>query len=213
MGKVAKLKKQDKAVLNSNTRAARRQPSPQPLKTTKSSAEENGAQPWLYHTTAGAGVTKKSKPKKLTRNQRLRLEKGFQNAERNVSKLEKRREDSKRRGRTIGVRSAEWEEINGEAPTVKHVVAEVVEEEGTSVVVRDKPSSWVKKIVDVEIQEAMEEIEGFELPSLGGGESLRESKDHVDETEPLVVVQATPETMDPLPELKPEAVDDIDEIS
>jgi len=213
MGKVAKLKKQDKAVLNSNTRAARRQPSPQPLKATKSTAEDDNSQPWLYHTTASAGVTKKAKPKKLTRNQRLRLEKGFQNAERNVSKLEKRREDSKRRGRTIGVRSAEWEEINGEAPVVKHVVTEVEEGDASSAAVLDKPSSWVKQLVDVEIQEAIQEIEGFELPSLGTGESFRESKDPIDGTAPLVVVQAMPNTMDPHLGLRPEAVDDIDEIS
>ncbi|MCJ1313952.1 hypothetical protein MMC25_007632 [Agyrium rufum] len=65
---------------------------------------------------ANNGITKKkSKGKPLSRQQRLRLEKGLERAEVNLDKLESKVERSLGRNKRVKDRSGGWEEVNGSA--------------------------------------------------------------------------------------------------
>lgn len=140
------------------SRAARRQSSPPPLSGIASKSKADDAeQPWLYHA-QNAGISKKKKAKQLTRQQRLRQQKGMEHAERNIDKLEKKLKDSKQRGKKVQERRAQWDDLNG---TVRASLNDNAEED----VKEDEPrENWTTKIVDVELAEATGEIEDFELP-------------------------------------------------
>ena len=95
-----------------HSRAARRGDSPPAKNALKAPIEETDYKPWL-HNAQNAGIGKKKKNKPLSRQQRLRQQRGFEKADVNFDKLEKKVADSKNRGREIKARSIEWEELNG----------------------------------------------------------------------------------------------------
>ena len=68
--------------------------------------------PVLYHSAQNAGISKKKKTKQLTRQQKLRQQRGLENAERNLDKHEKKVADSKTRGKKVQARRVVWEELN-----------------------------------------------------------------------------------------------------
>jgi hypothetical protein len=73
--------------------------------------EEPDYKPWL-HSAQNAGISKKKKTKQLTRQQKLRQQRGLENAERNLDKHEKKVADSKTRGKKVQARRMEWEDLN-----------------------------------------------------------------------------------------------------
>jgi hypothetical protein len=77
----------------------------------KAPTEETEYKPWL-HSAQNAGVSKKKKNKQLTRQQKLRQQRGLENAERNLDRHEKKVADSKTRGKRVQDRRTEWEELN-----------------------------------------------------------------------------------------------------
>ncbi|KAF2156642.1 hypothetical protein K461DRAFT_272704, partial [Myriangium duriaei CBS 260.36] len=119
MAKVAKPKNKDVSV---RSRAARRAASPS-IDVDKSilNAErprEDASGGYTYSGSYG-GVEKKKKQKKLSRQQRLRLEKGMEKAEQNSDKLSKKVADSRSREKKVKTRNAPWEELNEKASTSK----------------------------------------------------------------------------------------------
>lgn len=101
-----------------HSRAARRAASPPPIKTGSGAGRtvvEADYKPWL-HSPQNAGVGKK-KTKQLTRQQKLRQQRGMEKADVNEAKLEKKIEDSKSRARRVQARAADWEELNEKIET------------------------------------------------------------------------------------------------
>lgn len=97
--------------------------------------------------TQNAGITKKKKmPKQLTRQQKLRQQRGLENAERNIDKHEKKVADSKNRGRKVQARRKEWEELNEK--------------------LEGKENRTVKESAKEEAKEGAKEMEGVEMPDL-----------------------------------------------
>ena len=69
--------------------------------------------PWLHHA-ENAGVSKqRKKSKPLTRQQRMRQQKGIEKADAITGKLEKKVQDSRTRGKRLQARRIEWEDLNG----------------------------------------------------------------------------------------------------
>lgn len=97
----------------------------------------------------------------------------MENAARNVDRLEKKVAESKRRGRKVRDRRTEWEDLNGKVEA-KGDGAEVDDAEEIRAPMK---ADWTKKMVEVELEEALEEIEGFELPSIA---PQRETVDEAD---------------------------------
>ena len=144
-----------------HTRAARRKTTspPPPSLAVKSAADESTEQPWLYHA-QNAGITKRKRRHQKSRQQRLRRERGLEQADRNIDKLEKKVADSKTRGRKARDRRADWDDLNG-------VPQQKTNEDGEEMDGHKKPlsgKSWTEKMVDVELKEAMDDIGGLELP-------------------------------------------------
>ena len=86
--------------------------------------------PWL-HNAQNAGISKKKKTKQLSRQQKLRQQKGLEHGERNNAKLEKKVADSKKQSRKIQERAKAWDELNeqveaGNAPKVDNKSSENV---------------------------------------------------------------------------------------
>ncbi|KAF2486133.1 Alb1-domain-containing protein [Neohortaea acidophila] len=185
MGKTPKPKAREQSV---HSRAARRQATPPPTSSlaAKQSAQDVAAQPWIHHA-QNAGIAKKKKAKPLTRQQRLRHQRGMENAARNVDRLEKKVAESKRRGRKVRDRRTEWEELNGKVEA-KGDGAEVDDAEEIRAPMK---ADWTKKMVEVELEEALEEIEGFELPSIA---PQRETVDEAD----TASLEAAPKENEPL---------------
>lgn len=75
--------------------------------------EETEYKPWL-HNAQNAGIGKKKKGKRLTHGQRVRQQKGLDNAERNMDKMEKKVANSKQRGKKVKARRVDWSELNDE---------------------------------------------------------------------------------------------------
>jgi hypothetical protein len=140
MAKVAKPKKRE---VSSHSRAHRRAASPQPdlTKGLPKSAEKEKNEHWLYNAQAG-GVHKKTKEKKMTRQQRQRQLKAFEHADRNFAKHETKVEKSKDRARKVQARAAAWEELNGTVG--EDAVKDKVEPED------DEDEDWEDEDVDVE---------------------------------------------------------------
>jgi hypothetical protein len=107
MAKTAKVKKREVSI---HSRAARRgEDSARPEVAAK--PEETDYKPWL-HGAQNAGIHKKKKVKSLTRQQKMRQQKGLEHAERNLDKLEKKVTDSKGRAKKVQARRQDWEELN-----------------------------------------------------------------------------------------------------
>ncbi|PNS19336.1 hypothetical protein CAC42_2513 [Sphaceloma murrayae] len=111
MARPVKTKKVHKVSLHS--RAARRETSPS-LNVDKSilNAEPPTKEKAVNHASIYAGISKKKKGKPLTRQQRLRQEKGMERAEQNLDKLSKKVADSHFREKKVKTRNAAWEELN-----------------------------------------------------------------------------------------------------
>jgi predicted RNase H-like nuclease (RuvC/YqgF family) len=107
MAKTAKVKKREVSI---HSRAARRgEDSARPEVIAK--PEETDYKPWL-HNAQNAGIHKRKKVKSLTRQQKMRQQKGLEHAERNLDKLEKKVTDSKGRAKKVQARRQDWEELN-----------------------------------------------------------------------------------------------------
>lgn len=100
------------AEVSVHSRAARRAASPPP-KTKGGAVAETEYKPWL-HSVQNGGIAKK-KTKQLTRQQKLRQQRGVEKADVTNAKLEKKVEDSKGRARRVQARRADWEALNEEA--------------------------------------------------------------------------------------------------
>lgn len=104
---------------STKSRAARRETTP-PTGTDKSpkpsTDDSKTTEPDLSVLAArqGAGITKKQKKQKpLSRQQRLRKEKGLVRAEAVTDQLQRKVGESKRKGKKIKARRAAWEDLNG----------------------------------------------------------------------------------------------------
>ncbi|KAG8631656.1 hypothetical protein KVT40_000796 [Elsinoe batatas] len=121
MARVAKSKKNRDISVHS--RAARRAASPsldvdKSILDTKTEKESGG------HASAYGGILKKKKQKPLSRQQRLRQEKGMERAEQNLDKLSKKVADSHFREKKVKTRNAAWDDLN-EKIAVKPVTTNV----------------------------------------------------------------------------------------
>ncbi|KAF2767640.1 hypothetical protein EJ03DRAFT_352850 [Teratosphaeria nubilosa] len=125
MAKVGKVKKKEPSV---HSRAARRgaEPVGKDL-AVKGPVETTEYKPWL-HNAQSAGIQKKKKTKQLSRQQKERREKALEKADVIVGKHEKKVADSKRRGKKVQARSADWEELNGKSSEVGKKVPEAADE-------------------------------------------------------------------------------------
>lgn len=109
---------------SSKSRAGRRakSPSADPEKSLKAAPEEYDLPEQdlsVLSARSGAGIVKKSKKQKpLSRQQRLRKEKGMARADIVTEKLEKKVDVSRKKGKLIKERAAAWEELNS-APAAK----------------------------------------------------------------------------------------------
>ncbi len=149
-----------------HSRAARRGVSP-PSKdlAVKASTEETEYKPWL-HSAQNAGISKKKKSKQLTRQQKLRQQRGLENAERNMDRHEKKVADSKTRGKKVQARRTEWEELND-----KIVGKDVLEGKGG------------KKEEKKGAKDGSKAMEGVEMPDLEQPMPVRDANDSVDGNE------------------------------
>ncbi|TKX21003.1 hypothetical protein C1H76_6854 [Elsinoe australis] len=116
MAKVAKSKKTRE--VSSHSRAARRAASPS-LDVDKSILDIKAPEKDTNVSYGGAyaGISKKKKSKPLTRQQRLRQEKGMERASNNLDKLSKKVADSQFREKKVKNRNAAWEELNEKVAT------------------------------------------------------------------------------------------------
>ncbi|MCJ1474813.1 hypothetical protein MMC13_003473 [Lambiella insularis] len=102
-----------------HSRAAKRASSPsidldKSLKNLKPPRPSSISNPGVLSVHHGAGVTKrKGKGKPLSRQQRLRQEKGIERAEVVIDKKERKVERSTVRGKAVNERSSTWDELNG----------------------------------------------------------------------------------------------------
>ncbi|MCJ1284056.1 hypothetical protein MMC26_003387 [Xylographa opegraphella] len=102
-----------------HSRAAKRASSPsinldKSLKGVKSPNTGSASHPSVLSVHNGAGIVKrKGKGKSLSRQQRLRHEKGMERAEAVIDKKEKKVERSAIKGKAVKERSAAWDELNG----------------------------------------------------------------------------------------------------
>jgi hypothetical protein len=104
------------------------------------------------HTAQNAGIHKRQKKAKpLSRQQKLRQQRGLEHAERNIDKLEKKVADSKGRGKKIQARSREWEDLNETIVGKENVDAE------------KQVSEQVAKETK---EDGAKEMEGVEMPDL-----------------------------------------------
>ncbi|GAM88915.1 hypothetical protein ANO11243_069490 [Dothideomycetidae sp. 11243] len=101
MAKAPKAKKKDVSV---HSRAARRATSPS-IDVDKSilsaARPQTDAAGGFSYSNSYGGIDKKKKQKKMTRQQRLRLEKGIEKAEQNLDKLSRKKEESQSREKKI----------------------------------------------------------------------------------------------------------------
>ncbi|CZT23468.1 uncharacterized protein RCC_09182 [Ramularia collo-cygni] len=165
---MAKTPKTKKREISANSRAARRGASPVVLpkgSASKGAGEESDYKPWL-HTPTGAGITKKKKTKTLTRQQRVRQQKGSEKADAITNKLEKKVADSTNRGRKVDARRADWEELNdkiaGKKKSKKEKALEkAVEEAGAKpmedVVVADVMATVPDKVTEAGVVEGADQ--------------------------------------------------------
>ncbi|KAL4795850.1 Alb1-domain-containing protein [Aspergillus venezuelensis] len=94
---------------------------------------------------ASAGVTKKqSKPKNLSRAQRLRQQKGQDRAEAVMDQLEIKVAKSNNRAKTVKNRRAEWEDLNGKATKFDALAALAEADTGDDDAMTDAPTSKSK---------------------------------------------------------------------
>ncbi|MCJ1401009.1 hypothetical protein MMC11_004221 [Xylographa trunciseda] len=118
MAKTAKLKKNNKSQ-SVHSRAAKRASSPsinldKSLKDVKPPSTGSASHPSVLSVHHGAGITKrKGKGKSLSRQQRLRQEKGIERAEAVLDKKEKKVERNAIKGKAVKERSSAWDELNG----------------------------------------------------------------------------------------------------
>lgn len=187
MAKIAKPKKREPSL---HSRASRRNATP-PVELAvpkgKTSGDEN--EQWL-HTAQNAGVHKKPKAKKPTRQQRLRQVKALERADSNSNKLEQKVAESKQKGRKIQGRRKDWDELN-------HVVIE-----------KDvKPSKGFSSLQDVVAMQGIEEepqdhaVE--EVEEVHGG-TIKAKDDHahaVPGLETETPVQSTSDQQEDLPDV------------
>ncbi|MCJ1360840.1 MAG: hypothetical protein MMC33_010849 [Icmadophila ericetorum] len=117
MAKIPKFKKAQSTSLHS--RAAKRASSPsidldKSLKSLKPPVDTTPRPKSILSAQHGNGITKKkAKGKNLTRQQRLRQEKGLERAEAVMDKKEKKVERSLNKGKKAKERNAAWDELNG----------------------------------------------------------------------------------------------------
>ncbi|MCJ1386554.1 hypothetical protein MMC17_009680 [Xylographa soralifera] len=124
MAKTAKLKNSNKCKISApresvHSRAAKRASSPsinldKSLKDVKPPSTVSASHPSILSVHNGAGIVKrKGKGKSLSRQQRLRQEKGMERAEAVMDKKEKKVERSAIKGKAVKERSAAWDDLNG----------------------------------------------------------------------------------------------------
>ncbi|KAF1815184.1 hypothetical protein P152DRAFT_456234 [Eremomyces bilateralis CBS 781.70] len=117
MGKTPKPKNREFSV---HSRTARRHVSPplnpdQTVKSVETGTSAVGRPDVL--SPHSAGVHKRTKQKSLTRQQRLRHEKGMERADANVAKLEAKVQKSTGRHSTVKSRKTDWLDVNGKLKT------------------------------------------------------------------------------------------------
>jgi hypothetical protein len=115
---------------------------------------ETDYKPWL-HSPQNAGIGKK-KTKQLTRQQKLRQQRGMEKADVNEAKLEKKIEDSKSRARRVQARAADWEDMNEKIETsMPNIIAETQKS-------APKPKTAVSQPV-VELDSSMQETDAADV--------------------------------------------------
>ncbi|KAF2838124.1 hypothetical protein M501DRAFT_1004970 [Patellaria atrata CBS 101060] len=172
MAKTAKPKNKNPSL---HSRAARRASSPS-LNTDKSLKNiplpANTKQTFTLNKAHNASIPKRKKQKQLTRQQRLRREKGIERAEVIGERLEVKREKSGKREKRVKERSREWEVVNGKgggAATIEFGELGTRGEEG-------------EMEVEDEWEDEREEAEG-DVDIVKDGENLVDEKKLVDRQE------------------------------
>lgn len=152
------------------------------------------------HKAQNAGISKRKKRNGQSRQQKLRQQKGVENAERNIDKLEVKIKKSTSRQRRRQRRARGWDELNGKTVTVEGNGEKMAE-------------------VEEDADGKAKDMEGVEMPDLEQQIPVLASEPvAAAETEPEVALDAEPEAM---PEMKPEAVslptsngvDDLDDVA
>ncbi|KAI5294150.1 hypothetical protein KEM52_004608 [Ascosphaera acerosa] len=103
-----------KGAISSRSRAARREAEEALLQGDKSleSVPRADDRPAALNAHKNAGVTKKSKEKRMTRAQKRRQQRGIARAAEVIEKTETKVEKSKARASTVQERRAAWEQVN-----------------------------------------------------------------------------------------------------
>ncbi|KAL9073283.1 MAG: hypothetical protein Q9157_004814 [Trypethelium eluteriae] len=114
---MAKTPKVKKRPVSLRSRAARRDASPS-LNTDKSlkNVEPPVEKPQSQANVLGIrdeGITKKKKQKSMSRQQRLRHQKGLERADRNLDKLDRKLATSVQKKKKVNARRANWDDLNG----------------------------------------------------------------------------------------------------
>ena len=185
-GKMAKTPKVKARRVSLHSRAARREA---PVAPAKGAPEKKENQHWLYSST-NAGVSKKTKKKQLTRQQKERQRKALELADRNLDRLEKKTEESKKRGKKVKQRAKDWDELNGKAVEAeKAAKKEGGEPEATSGAVMEDVEATMPVVDEsVEVQ-APKTIDEQPLPirTIDGMDS-GDVSNHQAQSEPTEVV-------------------------
>ena len=165
-----------------HSRAARRAASPSAKEpAVKSAVVETEYKPWL-HSAQNAGIGQKKKAKSLSRQQKMRQQRGLEHAERNLDRLEKKVTDSKKREKKVNSRRMDWEELNGsvigkenqsEAPADAEKPAETSKDDGMQgVAMLDLEQPLPSRVAETAL-EGGEQVEANAEPT---GEDLDEIK-------------------------------------
>ncbi|KAL2357561.1 Alb1-domain-containing protein [Cryomyces antarcticus] len=144
MAKTAKLKKKP---ASANSRASRRAESPslnldKSTTSVKPPVDDAAARPAVLGA-QNAGISKRKKQKPMSRQQRLRHQKGLERADIVIDKTEKKIAKSAIKGKVVKERSAAWEDLNGK------ITGEI------------QPAK-LPKLIDRTHEDAMEEDAGWE---------------------------------------------------
>ncbi|KAJ9629568.1 hypothetical protein H2203_001942 [Taxawa tesnikishii (nom. ined.)] len=171
MGKTPKVKNRQVSV---HSRAARRAASPSDLDKSLAfvKAPATDYNPRVLGA-QDAGISKKQKQKRMTRQQRLRHERGIENAERNVDKLETKVAKSHVKGKRVKDRSAAWEELN-QKPNGQPQAQQTKDE-------KDAPARRMDYVDDE--QDVVQETAASTQPTAAGTETLEAPKDQQVEEE------------------------------
>lgn len=121
---------------------------------------------------SNGSITKKKKQKPLSRQQRLRREKGLERAEIVMDQKETAIEKSKNKGRRVQNRRAAWEELNGSAKQIAKAKLGGDAEKTDN----DKDDEWEDDSGMVDVEDGEEDMPDPSAAFVGFGAALKTSQ-------------------------------------